>query len=27
LAIRNPACCGKTYPDFFQNLDRLRHES
>lgn len=27
LAIRNPACCGKTYPDFFKTLDGLRHES
>ena len=24
LAIRNPMCCGKTFPDFFQVLDKLR---
>ena len=24
LAIKDPACCGKTFPDFFQVLDRLR---
>jgi 3-phosphoshikimate 1-carboxyvinyltransferase len=24
LAIRDPQCCGKTYPDFFEVLDQLR---
>ncbi|MGF1449431.1 MAG: 3-phosphoshikimate 1-carboxyvinyltransferase [Opitutales bacterium] len=24
LAIRDPHCCGKTFPDFFVKLDRLR---
>ncbi|NCG08817.1 MAG: 3-phosphoshikimate 1-carboxyvinyltransferase, partial [Verrucomicrobia bacterium] len=27
LAIRNPACCGKTYPEFFQTLESLHHET
>ncbi len=27
LAIRNPACCGKTFPDFFLTLEALRHET
>ena len=26
LAIKNPSCCGKTFPDFFQTLESLRHE-
>lgn len=25
LAIKDPACCGKTYPDFFTVLDNLRN--
>lgn len=25
LAIKNPKCCGKTFPDFFQTLDKLRN--
>ena len=24
LAIKDPECCGKTFPDFFEALDRLR---
>ena len=24
LAIKDPGCCGKTFPDFFQVLDKLR---
>jgi 3-phosphoshikimate 1-carboxyvinyltransferase len=24
LAVRNPTCCGKTFPRFFDELDRLR---
>ena len=24
LSIRNPACCAKTYPEFFEVLDGLR---
>ena len=24
IAIRDPQCCGKTYPDFFEVLDQLR---
>jgi len=27
LAIRNPACCAKTFPQFFELLDSLRRES
>lgn len=27
LSIRNPACCAKTFPDFFALLERLRQES
>ncbi|MGF1484545.1 MAG: 3-phosphoshikimate 1-carboxyvinyltransferase [Opitutales bacterium] len=27
LAIRDPACCGKTFPDFFEKLDALREGS
>ena len=27
LAIKNPQCCGKTFPDFFQVLDKLRDHS
>lgn len=27
LAIRDPACCGKTFPDFFQRLEQLRQQS
>ena len=26
LAIKNPGCCGKTFPDFFQVLEQLRHD-
>ena len=25
LAIQDPLCCGKTFPDFFQTLESLRH--
>jgi len=25
LAIQNPNCCGKTFPHFFEALERLRH--
>lgn len=25
IIIRNPACVGKTYPEFFTDLERLRH--
>jgi len=24
LAIKNPECCGKTFPGFFAALDQLR---
>ena len=27
LAIKDPKCCGKTFPDFFNVLDRLRNGS
>ncbi|MDD2763336.1 MAG: 3-phosphoshikimate 1-carboxyvinyltransferase [Opitutaceae bacterium] len=27
LRIRNPACCAKTFPDFFEILDRVREYS
>ncbi|MSU49082.1 MAG: 3-phosphoshikimate 1-carboxyvinyltransferase [Opitutus sp.] len=27
LSIRNPACCAKTFPDFFELLETLRTES
>jgi 3-phosphoshikimate 1-carboxyvinyltransferase len=27
LSIRNPACCAKTFPNFFQLLDSLRPRS
>ena len=27
LAVRNPACCAKTFPEFFDVLDTLRRES
>ena len=27
LAIRNPACCAKTFPEFFALLDRVREKS
>ena len=27
LQIQNPACCGKTFPDFFDVLERLRKDS
>jgi 3-phosphoshikimate 1-carboxyvinyltransferase len=27
LTIRNPACCAKTFPDFFALLEQLRQES
>ncbi len=27
LSIRNPACCAKTFPDFFDVLDKLRQNS
>jgi len=27
LAIRNPACCAKTFPNFFDLLEKLRRES
>ncbi len=27
LAIRDPACCGKTFPGFFNELERLRQAS
>ena len=26
LAIKDPACCGKTFPDFFAVLEDLRHD-
>ena len=26
LALRNPACCAKTFPEFFDVLDGLRHD-
>ncbi len=26
LAIRNPACCDKTFPEFFEVLEGLRHD-
>jgi 3-phosphoshikimate 1-carboxyvinyltransferase len=26
IVIRNPDCVAKTYPNFFEDLDRLRHE-
>ena len=26
LAIKDPKCCGKTFPDFFQVLDKLRNQ-
>ena len=25
LAIQDPNCCGKTFPHFFEALERLRH--
>ena len=25
LAIKNPSCCGKTFPDFFHTLENLHH--
>jgi 3-phosphoshikimate 1-carboxyvinyltransferase len=27
LQIQNPACCGKTFPDFFETLDKLRKDA
>lgn len=27
LALKDPGCCAKTFPDFFQVLERLRQES
>ena len=27
LAIKNPACCGKTFPDFFEVLDTVRQSN
>lgn len=27
LSIKNPGCCGKTFPNFFQTLDTFRHDS
>ena len=27
LSIRNPKCCSKTFPNFFQKLDQLRKQS
>jgi 3-phosphoshikimate 1-carboxyvinyltransferase len=26
LAIKDPACCGKTFPNFFEVLESLHHE-
>jgi 3-phosphoshikimate 1-carboxyvinyltransferase len=26
LAIRDPACCSKTFPEFFEALEKLRHD-
>ncbi|MEC8189627.1 MAG: 3-phosphoshikimate 1-carboxyvinyltransferase, partial [Verrucomicrobiota bacterium] len=26
LAVKDPACCGKTFPNFFEVLKSLRHE-
>ena len=27
LSIRNPSCCAKTFPDFFESLESLRQKS
>ena len=27
LSIKDPACCAKTFPNFFDELDRLRQDS
>jgi 3-phosphoshikimate 1-carboxyvinyltransferase len=27
LTIRNPACCAKTFPNFFEVLDSVRQHS
>ena len=27
LSIKDPECCGKTFPDFFNTLETLRHDS
>ena len=27
LSIKDPECCGKTFPDFFNRLETLRHDS
>jgi len=27
LQIQNPACCGKTFPGFFETLETLRKSS
>jgi 3-phosphoshikimate 1-carboxyvinyltransferase len=26
LSIKDPECCGKTFPDFFRTLESLRHD-
>jgi 3-phosphoshikimate 1-carboxyvinyltransferase len=26
LSIKDPECCGKTFPDFFHTLESLRHD-
>ena len=27
LSVKDPKCCGKTFPDFFDTLESLRHDN